>query len=126
MWPWVERNSRNVPGRDGKIETREKVPQGSASQRSAAQRGTAERSAVLRGAVRRWAGDDRDTTLYAVLEDPRAVEQFAATKEEHDKVHQGQRSQAGKFWTDPRFGASAAGVLEAATIDKNLAAEQIM
>ena len=61
------------------------MPHGSASQRSAEQRGTAERSAVLRSAVRRRASDDCDAILYAVLEDPRAVEQFAATKEQHVK-----------------------------------------
>ena len=55
--------------------------QGSAAQRSAVQRSTAERSAVLRGAVKRWASDDRDAILYAVLEDPKAIKNFAATKE---------------------------------------------
>ena len=61
------------------------MPRGSAAQRRAAQRSTAERSAVLRSAVRRRASDDCDASLYSVLEDPRAVEQFAATKEQHVK-----------------------------------------
>ena len=72
-----------------KIDTREKVPQGSATQRSAAQRSTAERSGVLRSAVRRRASDDCDAILYAVLEDPsrRTIRRYeGATRQ----VHQGQ------------------------------------
>ena len=79
------------------------MPQGSAAQRSAAQRSTAERSGVLMSAVRRRASDDCDALLYAVLEDPRAVEQFAATKEQHVKFIKDNEVKRGKFWTDPRF-----------------------